>query len=323
MPEKKDMNYNFEMIIPRLVDAFENLDVEKVNNILSSISHNCICMGTGGSYSASLFASIVLDNANGIITVAKEPRDILFMNLFNQWGHLLGITYGNNNYGITEAETKAREGKLLTHILTTNSTYDEDICYKGSIPNEYSFISLASTIIPMSILLNYYLKTDQKEVVDIIKEMYSKANKINNNFGFNEEITLFEIMSGDNTYVASRVLESTITEAGLGIPVVHEKYSYCHGRSTLGHIHKNNNLIYLVNGEYSNLDNKLLLELKDSYRNIIVLNSIEKDFVVGEFDLALQSLFLCKIIAQEQSKDLSKVEYADVVRKLYYYKGGM
>ena len=127
MSEKKDMQYSFDMIIPRLIDSFDYLDVQKANYILSNIKSNCICMGTGESNSVSLFASIVLSETNKIIAVSKEPRDVLFMALFHSWNYLLGITYGNSNYGIIEAETRARETKFLTHLLTTNSLSEEDI----------------------------------------------------------------------------------------------------------------------------------------------------------------------------------------------------
>jgi len=328
MSEKKDMYYNFDMIMPRLIDSFDHLDTKKANNILGNIERNCICMGTGGSNCTSHFASIVLEERNGIIAVSKEPRDVIHMNLNSKYGYsgkydtLLGITYGNNNYGIDEAIKRASNHKIEPHLITTNSESPKDICYKGSLPNEHSFISLASTVIPMSILLNYFLHYyDEEKVLELINKMYLNASNDNYDLSFNEETPIFEIMSGDNTYVASKVLESTIAEAGLGIPVVHEKYSYCHGRSTLT-FNNNSNLIYLINDK-TNLDDLLLAELREMYNSVTILESKESDYIVSEFDLALKSLFLCKSIAKEQEKDLSKVNYSPVVRKLYKYKDGM
>lgn len=317
MIEKKDMNYNFNMILPRLFDSFNYLDDEKVNYILGNIKGNCICTGTGGSNSVSLFSSIVLETTNKIISISKEPRDVVLMDLSN-WNYLIGVTYGNHNYGINEAIKYANKNNLKTHLLTTNSDNSEDICYKGSIKNEYSFISLASTIIPMSVMLHYYLKTNKKETLELIKELYMDAIKINCYI----DTPLIEIIADNNTYVASKVLESTIVEAGLGISVIHEKYSFCHGRSTLPFTNSSN-LIYLINGDYTNLDNKLLLEIKDLYKSIIILNSNKFDRVINEYELVLQSLFLCKEIAEKQNKDLSIVEYSNVVKKLYKYNGGM
>jgi len=323
MSEKRDMYYNFDMIMPRLVDSFDHLDIEHANSVLSSIEHNCLCIGTGGSNSVAHFASVVLEHVNGIIALSKEPREVIHMNLndkhgYGKYRHLLGITYGNSNYGINEAKKMIEQ----SHLITTNSTSKSDICYKGSLPNERSFISLASTIIPMSILLKYFLKADKNELLDLMGKMYLNASEFEYDFNFNGETPLFEIMSGEDSYVASKVLESTIVEAGLGIPVVHEKYSYCHGRSTFTYHNKNSNLIYLINDE-TNLDNHLLTVLKELYKNVVVIHSKENDYVIGEFDLALKSLFLCKIIAEQQKKDLSRVEHYPNVKKLYYYDGGM
>ena len=320
---KKEMDYNFDMIIPRLIDSFESLDIDRTKNILKGIRENCICMGTGGSASSSLFASKVLGETNKIIAVSKEPRDVLFMDLFHCWNYLLGFTYGNNNYGIDEAIKYAREKKLAAHLITANSIFEDDVCYKGALPSEYSFISLASTVTPMAILLNYYLNHDKKMTLDLVSDLFFKAGNRNYNFEMDNEFPLFEIMSAEDSYVASKVLESTIIEAGLGIPVVHEKYAYCHGRSTLSYHHGKSNLIYLVNGENSNLDKKMLTELRYMYQNIIILQSPSRDRIIGEFDLSLQSLFLCKAIAEAEQKDLSRVEYAGVVKKLYPYNEGM
>lgn len=323
--EKKNMHDNFKMIIPRLIDSFNYLDIEKAHHILENIKHHCLCIGTGGSYSPSLFASMVLEAKNKIIATPKEPRDILFMNLFYNYGFLLGITYGNKNHGINQASIRASDSKYSTHLITNNSNYEEDICYKGSISPEYSFISLAGTVLPMSIVLSYYLKDKffKDELINLIQDMYAKASEITSQFSFDEKLPLFEIMSDTTTCVASQILVSTITEAGLGIPIIHDKYSYCHGRSTLSYNKGNSNLIYLINENSTALDNELLTHISQYYKYITILSSKNHDYITNQFDLALQSLFLCKKIAEAQQKDLSIVEYSPVVKKLYYYKGEM
>lgn len=324
---KPKMEENFNMIIPRLEDSFSHLDFDKARKILKSIRHSCLCAGVGGSSAASLFASIILDNKNGIIATSKEARNILFTNIFGRYGHFLGITYGNNNYGIDEAELYCREGKMDTHLITANSNCEDDICYKGELPKEKSFISLASTITPMAIMLAYYLNNDKNKALDLIREMYLHSKEIANNMELKEDMPIFDIISGDDTYVAANILESTITEAGLGIPHIGEKYSYCHGRSTMPYELKKKlkkcYLIYLINGDYSNLDKMELEELKSLYSSVTVLNSKEKDKMIGEFDLSLRALTLCRMIAEQEEKDLSRVDYYPEIGKFYTYRGGM
>jgi len=321
MKEKKEMQYNFDMIIPRLEDSIKFLDVENTRRILSSLKGKNICIGTGGSNVVSHFASIVLEKSNDIISLCKEPRDILHMNIEN-YDSLLGFTYGNNNHGINEAFNKAHSEGLSIHAVTTNpKCWANDIDYKGIMPNERSFISLASTIIPMSIMLNHYLNNTKEELVDLVAKKCLEASQIDFDFNTDENFPLLEIMSGDKTNVACKVLECTIVEAGLGIPLVHEKYSFCHGRSTLPYTHGNSNLIYLINEE-SEIDDLLLTNISELYNNVTVLRSTDKS-ILGEFDLAVKSFYLCKHIASSQNKDISAVKYSEVVRKLYKFEGKM
>lgn len=323
METKKDMHANFDMIIPRLKDSFTYLDWEKARNILKNIRRNCLCVGVGGSYAPSVFASIVLEDVNKIIAMPKEARNIMFMNLFYNYFNLLGITYGNNNHGINQAEIRASDSKCETHLITANSNYEEDICYKGQLPLENSFISLAGTVIPMSILLCYYLKNDQVKTLCCIENIYAKANQTVYGFALEDQLPLFEIMSDQHTCVASHILESTIIEAGLGIPVIHDKYNYCHGRSTLSYQKGNSNLIYLINEQPTDLDNMLLDNISEYYSSINIVQASNNDYIVNQFDLALQSFFLCKELATKEKKDLSIVNYSPAVQKLYKYDGGM
>jgi hypothetical protein len=245
------------------------------------------------------------------------------MNLFYRYFDLLGITYGNNNYSIQHAKIKASDSNCETHLITANSNCEEDICYKGQLPLEKSFISLAGTVIPMSILLCYYLKNDQVKTLSCIENIYTRANQTVYGFALSDKLPLFEIMSEHHTCVASHVLESTIIEAGLGIPVIHDKDNYCHGRSTLSYQEGNSNLIYLINEKPSNLDYMLLDNISDQYASINIVQASNNNYIVNQFDLALQSLFLCKDLATKEKKDLSIVNYSPVVKKLYKYKGDM
>jgi len=323
MKEKKEMQYNFDMMMTRVIDSMNKTDLEKANTILKNIRKNCICVGTGGSSIVSLYASILLAEANKIMTFDKEPRDLLYMNLDLNYEFLVAFTYGNKNYGINMALQKAKDNQLSTHVVTANTDNEQDICYQGEMPAERSFISLAATIISMSILLNYYLQTNKEQTLNLIEDIYLSASEKETNFELKQPMPVFEIMTGDNTYVANRVLETTITEGGLGTPVSHEKYSYCHGRSTLSYHLENSNLIYLINGKPKAIDHFLLSNVEDLYENIIILHSNKKDKIIGEFDLAFQSLMLCKKIAEKQNKDLSRVDYAPVVKKLYKYEKGL
>jgi hypothetical protein len=332
------MDENFQLLLPRLIDSNNCVDYDKMIKILKKIKNNCICIGSGGSRAVSQYAQVVLSKKNDVIAIDMETRDVLYTNL-ERYKHICAFTYGGNNEGVNKALDKAHDYNLNRYILTCddsklqntlalNPQKDFIINYRGHLEKEYSFISIASTLIPMSLLLRYYLGESENTFLKLICDIYLKSNSsIKNDIDYHQlfnDDSIIEIMTGDNTYTASRVIESNLVEAGLNVPIVHEKYNYCHGRSTIAYHHNNGILIYLLNGSKpKEIDITLLTELKDLYKEIIVLKSSQQDHVVGEYDLSLQAMMLSKRIAETLNKDLSKVEYAPVVKKLYKFRGEM
>ena len=65
----------------------------------------------------------------------------------------------------------------------------------------------------------------------------------------------------------------------------------------------------------------MLEELKQYYRRIITIDSKIKDQILDDYQMLIQSMYLSKYIAEKKNKDLSKVEYSPIVKKLYKYKG--
>lgn len=169
-------------------------------------------------------------------------------------------------------------------------------------------------MVPISILLNYYVSGINFN--NLINNMFKniKDYEIKNNN--------FEILTGYDTSVASKYLTTTITEAGLGMAISHEKYDFCHGRTTLAHHFKNQTLIYLKTRD-TELEKVLLEVTKELYNDIIILESHYNDLILDNFSLLIQSMYLTKNIAEKQKKDLSDVNYSPLVKKLFYFKGQM
>ncbi len=310
-------DYNFNILRERILDSNDNVIFDDFENTLKSINEPCLCIGSGGSASVGHFASQVLSAKNNIISFSLSPRDVLYRHDLNQFKHLLAITYGNKNYGIDRALEKAKLEGLKTYVLTNNPKSKDDyhklLYYGNTIEKEHSFISIASSFIPMSLLLRYYLDCNYKEFENVINNCCAPKIDINEH-----ELTGVEIMAGDNTYTAAEILKSTIREAGIGIPVVHEKYDYFHGGSTLAYYQNSKNiLIYLINGEYKEIDEKLLSNVFLLYREVIVLDTDQKDAIVGELELSIKGMYLLKMLGQNIGRDISKFEYAPQVKRLY------
>ena len=317
------MEYNYNSLIDRSIDASNSIDISELKDKIGNINGPCLCIGNGGSYAASTFASKVLESKNRIIAIDKQPRDILHSDI-SVYDNVFAVTYGNRNYGVIRALEKARNENLSTYVLTnkekTNDT-DTFITYRSNQSKEYSFISIASTFMPMSVMLKYYTEYNDNDLNQLINNIYTSSKNIV--IDDIDKMSIIEIMSGDSTYVAARLLESSIAESGMGVPVVHEKYDYCHGRSNLSYANKDNVLVYLLNGEKTELDSLLLNNLKQCYKQIILLETKEKDKIIGEYDLAMKGIFLCKRIAESQNMDICNFDYSPVVKKVYRFNKGM
>ena len=299
---KNDMSYNFENLKNRVMYSLENSDLDKINYVLFNINGPTLVSGVGGSSVVSEYASKILCSKNHIIVRNTEPRDFRYMDI-NMYKNVLCCSYSGNNYGVYLSLSNT----LKHYLLTYNSTNQDNITslvYKCN-DIEHSFISLAATLIPCSILLNYYLENNYQLIYNLFNEC---------SFSFDVNCDAYEIFTGIETSTPSKYLESTMIEAGIGIPVIHDKYSYCHGRSTLCTT-KNNIAIYF--DLETDLDKLLLQELPKYYKDVVIFKTDSS--IISEYNLLIKCMYLTKYIAQSINRDISNVQYNPLVKKLYHY----
>lgn len=300
------MDINFNKLENRVIDCLNNTDLEKINSELKRINTPTLVSGVGGSSVVSEYASKVLEHKNNIITRNVEPRDFNYMNI-KPYNNVLVCSYTGKNYGVEVAFSN----DLNHYLLASKESVKEDVInltYNND-DKEKSFISLGATLMPCSILLNYYLDNNKELILDSYDDY---------NFNFDTYCDNYEIFSGYETSTVSKYLESTMVESGIGVPIVHDKYSYCHGRSTLSTVN-NNICIYLnLNTE---LDKIMLEELPKYYKEVVVIDC--KNSLLEEYKTLIKCMYLTKYIAESKKKDLSGVEYNQIVKKLYRFKGDM
>lgn len=297
---EKNMKVNFEYLKGRIVDAFDNTDTEYINYELSKLDKPTLVSGVGGSSVVSDFGTKVLSVKNSIITRNTEPRDMIYMNS-SVYSNIVACSYGGSNYGVE----LSFNNELKKYLLSRNRNDGVvNLQYNTTIDNERSFISLGATLIPVSILINYYMNGDMSFLDDIEEKK----------FIFDTECDIYEIFSGYDTSTTSKYLESTMVESGIGVPIVHDKYSYCHGRSTMS---INNNSIAIFLNRNTELDRLLLSEISTYYKSVIVIDGKYKDMVLDDYQMLVQAMYLTKFIAESKSKDLSKVEYSPLCKTLY------
>lgn len=304
------MEENFKLLFDRIIDTLETTDLIKIKNQLENIKDNTVFIGSGGSKVVATFASKILNGSN-----VKSSRDLNYMGL-NNIDNIMIFSYSGIGYTI---ENLLKNNKKIYLFTNGNREYEnvENIKYNSSLKSEHSFISLASTLMPMTILYNYYKNLEINCFKLILKDMFEKSKNINI-----KSNNIYEILTGYDTLTASTYLESTMVESGIAVTIIHDKYDYCHGRTTTSY-KSHNGLIYYENTK--ELD-KLLLENLSKYYSEIV--KIEKyysdDFIIdNDYYATIKSMYLTKKLAENKQIDLSKIEYSPLVKKLYYFKGEM
>lgn len=301
---EKNMHVNFDYLDKRVLDSLSNSDLDYINYELSKISTPTIISGVGGSSVVSTFTSRVLNKKNKIVSTNMEPRDIRYTDITG-YSNIISCSYSGNNYGVV-----LTFDNLLKHYLLSKQKLDgvTNLTYTPTIEKERSFISLGATIVPISIILNYYLEDNKQLITELIHPF---------EFDFNQS-DVFEIFTGLDTSTTSKYLESTMVESGIGIPIIHDKYSFCHGRSTTCY-NSNHSAIYL--NRNTELDKLLLSEIRKYFKDVIVIESGFKDDILDDYYMLIQAMYLTKVIAEQKQIDLSKIDYNPITNKVYKFSG--
>lgn len=284
-------------------------DISKIDSQFASIIGNTICIGSGGSKVVATYASKVLGKRNrGLCDVFDAS---CLTNSLNNYDNILVCSYSGSNYGVKHALSNDKKHYLFSGRKTKVS--DETLIHY-EMENEESFISLGATVIPMAIILKYYL---QDKFDDILKDIFSKIDKsIFLEFSFP-----INIFTDSSSISALTFLESSLVESGISIPLIHYKYDYCHGRSTINKSHKNNAIIF---NKGLDIDSKLIEVIKSTMNKYLIISSPYEDDIISDFYYTLQSLYLLCNVAKSKNIDLRNINYDRIaVKNLYHFKGSM
>ena len=310
-------------------------DIREMLYELTIDSKPTLIMATGGSKVIAYYLQLIIERLGltGIICEVIEPRDYFYKANRDMFSNLIVISASGNTNGISEALLDFKGNKYLITENVKESNYQVVSWGNELYDREKSFISLATSLGPISLLLdsttslNLELSSNEiKRINDKIKELLlrskEKINKLNVDF---KDTSLIQIMSGYETKSSASVLESNLTEVGLAPAVIHDKGSYCHGRSNLLFQYSNSKLIYLSHG-LKELDSLLIESINSEYSNISIFdtNDLSDNIFWKEYYLILQMYFLSKKIAEDKNIDLTQPEYnPTLVKKLYKFKGEM
>lgn len=331
---------NFSKLEERIMAVNDPL-LGKFNNVremlyeLTIENKPTLIIATGGSKVIAYYLQLIIERLGltGIICEVIEPRDYFYKANKDRFSNLITISASGSINGIEEALKSFKGRKYLICEKEKDADY-EVISWENKLyEREKSFISLATSLGPITLLLdgatslNLEIGSNEiKRINDKIKELLIKSeNKIDRlQFDF-KDTSLVQIMSGYETKTSGSVLESNLAEVGLAAPVIHDKGSFCHGRSNLLFKYPNSHIIYLTH-KLKEIDNTLINSINDEYSNLTVFNThdLDENIFWKEYYLTLQMYFLSKKIADDKNIDLTMPEYnSRLVKKMYNFKGEM
>lgn len=310
-------------------------DIREMLYELTIDNEPTLIIATGGSKVIAYYLQLIIERLGltGIICEVIEPRDYFYKVNRKMFSNLIVISASGNTNGINEALLDFKGNKYLVTENMKESNYQIVSWGNKLYDKEKSFISLATSLGPISLFLdsttslNLELDSNEiKKINDKIKELLlrsgEKIDSLNVKF---KDTSLIQIISGYETKSSASVLESNLTEVGLTSSVIHDKGSYCHGRSNLLFQYPNSRIIYLSHG-LKELDSLLIDAINSEYSNISVFDTsdLNDNIFWKEYYLILQMYFLSKKIAEDKNIDLTQPEYnPTLVKRLYKFKGEM
>ena len=274
---------------------------------LSNLNVPTLLYGVGGSSVVSVFLEKVLNQKNNIIATNITVEDFFIKNIFD-YHNLILISYSGTNHGIKTL----LNSNLNTYLLTSRKTkIKNESLLNYSINNHHkSFISLEDTIIPLSIILCYYLDT-HKLPVKLPKLHNIAVNKFNN----------LNIIYDESSKTCATFLETTFIESGLASVSMHTKYSLCHGRTNI--ISNKDSLVIYLNTQNTELDQLLINEIPKISSNFLVLEELSKDIILADYLLVLKSLSLLLYLNKTYNYEFVNVKYNKIVPTIYNFKGAL
>lgn len=309
-----------------------------------------LIMATGGSCASAKYLKMFLESKE-ILCEVIEPRDYFYKQNISSYQRLIVLSNSGKSNGMLDAlRTFPGEATLITNEYVMQ---DEDYTWEGDrrvslfdtiywsngfyLDNkEKSFISIIPTLGPnlMFLELEQLLEENKEELTkedyikinEKLKVLISKSRERVERLDFDfKETNLIQVSSGYDTKVSSCILESNMIETGTTSVCVHDKGSYCHGRSNLLFQNPDSPMIYLAH-QMKSFDYELLHLFMKEYPNIFLFHTLdeEQNIFWKEFYLSLQMYYLSEKIATDKGIDLTMPEYnPEMVKKLYKYKGEM
>jgi fructoselysine-6-P-deglycase FrlB-like protein len=328
--DTRRMDYNLDKLYERISDAHQLGAYSRLESVLNKISGNILVVGTGGSYVVANYAKKVIESKTDCLAICHRPRDAFFERL-DRIDHVFAFTYSGSTPEIVKLVKECKKYPNINSInivtraeeKTIRKKYELQsndcvISYLSDTPKERSYISIAATMIPITLFARYECGIDKKEFLGFIEKLIKKEEtRVYSDNDFNK--TGINVVYGYESVASAILLESNLIEAGITHVVVHEKKDFGHGRVSI--LDKSKNVVYLISGQKDRYDNTLIKYL-NLYNDINVAFMKSRQFgLLGELELLVKTMYFSRNLARAAGVDLSRIAYLKEIKKIYSYNG--
>lgn len=310
-------------ILPNTIYWASKLDIEKLSEIISKYNNPVYVVGSGGSYSACVYAADLL-TSKGIFAKAITPLELFYAKHTIRKSNVIFISASGRNTDILFAFKKAIESEpvSIVNICMRKKTKlsELSINYSACTTFEFEPLSgkdgfLATNSLAAYFVILYRAITNQP----IVKKCRTLPDSIYLDFikktGKN---TCFTILYGSYQHAVAVDLESKFSEAGLAPSLLSDFRHFAHGRHQWFDKKKDSAIIALTCPADEKLCKKTL-ELLPSNISKLVLDT-QLDSFEGTIDLLLQSMEVIKYYGKKQNIDPGRPGVPDYGSKIYHLR---
>jgi hydroxymethylpyrimidine pyrophosphatase-like HAD family hydrolase len=309
--------------IPATIEWAKTLDVSKLSTIIDKFNHPVYIIGSGGSYSACVYAADLL-TSKGVFAKPVTPLELFYAKPTIRNSNLIFISSSGRNTDILFSFKKAIESEPITVInicmrkktklASLSSNYSSCTTFEFEPPaGKDGFLATNSLVAYFMILFRAIVKKPLvKNFEPFPESSYLKFMEIT---GVN---TTFTILYGSFHHSVAVDLESKFSEAGLAPSLVSDYRHFAHGRHQWFDKKPDSAVIALTCPTDKKLCDKTLQLLPDSIPKIVFETSLEN--FEGTIQLLIQAMRLINYYGQKRSIDPGRPGVPDYGSKIYHLR---
>lgn len=312
-------------LLPETIKWARDLDLKCLSEIISKYNHPVYIVGSGGSFSACVYAADLL-TSKGIFAKAVTPLELFYARPTIRKSNLIFISASGRNTDILFAFKKAIESEPIsiinicmrkkTKLTSLSSSYSCCTNFEFDPPAGKDGFLATNSLVTYFVIL--YKAITNKQIKEISLQNNNTPyldfiNKISSN-------TCFTILYGSYHHSIAVDIESKFSEAGLAPSLLSDYRHFAHGRHQWFDKRKDSAIIAITCQDDKKLCEKTLDLLPINIPKLILDTSLE-DFE-GTIELLLQSMELIRQYGIKQGIDPGKPGVPEYGSKIYHLRYG-